>query len=146
MELTYVNNKFTQFRDAVKGAPSTCVHCGRTPPPNTEIKKVICVLDNRIVSMFLLRRVSQPAIALGCEDTIRFSNTIRTFLISVLQQMISVKCTTAMHSDWIKCPFNHSWILLTICPNWEPIGFADVNGKRPVLPICFEMSGLLWSQ
>ena len=23
----------------------------------------------------------------------------------------------------------HSWILLTICPNCEPIGFADVHGQ-----------------
>ena len=30
--------------------------------------------------MFLLRRVSQPAIALGCADTIRFSNTIQNVL------------------------------------------------------------------
>ena len=37
---------------------------------NTEITNVISVFDNRIVSMFLLKRVSQPAIALGCEDTI----------------------------------------------------------------------------
>ena len=37
---------------------------------NTEITNVISVFDNRIVSMFLLRRVSQPAIALGCKDTI----------------------------------------------------------------------------
>ena len=65
---------------------------------NTEITNVSSVFDNRTVSMFLLRSVSQPAIALGCEDIIRFSNTTRTFVISVLQQMISVKCTTAMHS------------------------------------------------
>ena len=44
--------------------------------------------------MFLLRRVSQPAVALGCEDTIRFSNTIRKLVMFVLQQMISVKCAT----------------------------------------------------
>ena len=37
--------------------------------------------------MFLLRRVPQPAIALGYEGTIRFSNTTRTFVISLLQQM-----------------------------------------------------------
>ena len=65
---------------------------------NTEITNVISVFDNRIVSMFLLRRVSQPAICLGCEDIIRFSNTIRTFVTSVLQQIISLKCTTAMHT------------------------------------------------
>ena len=46
---------------------------------NTENTNVISVFDNRILSMFLLRRVSRPAIALGCEDTIRFSKTIRTF-------------------------------------------------------------------
>ena len=51
---------------------------------NTETTEVISVFDNRIVSMFLLRRVSQPAISLGCEDTTRFSKTIRTFVISVL--------------------------------------------------------------
>ena len=49
---------------------------------NAEITYAIFVIDNRIVSMFLFRRVSQPSIALGCEDTIRFSNTIRTFVIS----------------------------------------------------------------
>ena len=128
----------------LKGTFNQCALRSYTSP-NTEITDVICVFDNRIVSMFLLRRVSQPAIALGCEDTIRFSNTIRTFVISVLQQMISVKCATAMHSDW-RCPFIQSSILVTICPNREPIGFADVNGKRPVLPICFEISGLFWSQ
>ena len=64
---------------------------------------MISVFDNKIVYTFLLRRVSLPAIALGCEDTIRFSNTIRMFVISVLQQMISVKCTTAMHTDG-RCP------------------------------------------
>ena len=47
----------------------------------------------------LFRRISQPAIALGCEDTIRFSNTIRTFVISILQQLTSLKCTTAMHTE-----------------------------------------------
>ena len=71
---------------------------------NTEIRNVISVFDNRIVSAFLLRRVSQPPIALGCEDTIRFLNKIRTFSISVLQQIISVKCTTAMHTGR-RCPF-----------------------------------------
>ena len=65
---------------------------------NTEITNVISEFDNSIVSMFLLRRVSQPAICLGCEDIIRFSNTIRTFATSVLQQIISLKCTTAMHT------------------------------------------------
>ena len=50
------------------------------------------------IIVILLRRVSQPAIALGCEDTIRFSNTIKTFVISVLQQLTSLKCTTAMHT------------------------------------------------
>ena len=65
---------------------------------NTEITNVISVFDNRIEPMFLLRRVSQPVISLGCKDTIRSSNTIRTFVIFVLQQFISVKCTTAMHT------------------------------------------------
>ena len=78
------------------------MHCGRALTEiiccNTEIANVISVFDNRIVSMFLLKRVSKPAISLGYEDTIRFSNTIRTFVISVLQQMISVKCMTAMHT------------------------------------------------
>ena len=64
---------------------------------NTEITNVISVFDNRIVSLFLLRRVSQLVISLGCEDTIRSSNTIRTFVIFVLQLIISAKCTTAMH-------------------------------------------------
>ena len=50
------------------------------------------------IIVILLRRVSQPAIALGCEETIRFSNTIRTFVISVLQQMTSLKWTTALHT------------------------------------------------
>ena len=40
---------------------------------NAEIPNVISVFDNRIVYMFLLRRVSQPAIDLSCKDTIRFS-------------------------------------------------------------------------
>ena len=48
--------------------------------------------------MFLLRRVPQPAISLGYEGTIRFSNTTRTFVISLLQQMTLVKYTTAMHT------------------------------------------------
>ena len=76
------------------------MHCGSEPHRNpfAVIQKSLSVFDNRIVSTFLLRRVSQPAIVLGCEDTIRFSNTIRTFVISLLQQMISVKCTTAKHS------------------------------------------------
>jgi len=73
---------------------------------NTEITNVISVFDNKIVSMFLLRRVSLPAIALGCEDTIQFSNTIRMFVISVLQQMILVKCTTAMHTGGRCRPLN----------------------------------------
>ena len=51
------------------------------------------------IIVILLRRVSQPAVALGCEGTIRFSNTIRTFVISVLQQLTSLKCTTAMHTE-----------------------------------------------
>ena len=51
------------------------------------------------IIVILLRRISQPAIALGCEDTIRFSNTIRTFVISILQQLTSLKCTTAMHTE-----------------------------------------------
>ena len=54
--------------------------------------------------MFLLRRVPQPAIALGYEGTIRFSNTTRTFVISLLQQMTLVKYTTAMHTGW-RWPF-----------------------------------------
>ena len=70
---------------------------------NTEVTNVISVFDNKIVYTFLLRRVSLPAIALGCEDTIRFSNTIRMFVTSVLHQMISMKCTTAMHTDG-RCP------------------------------------------
>ena len=74
---------------------------------DTEVTNVISVFDNKIVSMFLSRRVSLPAIALGCEDTIQFSNTIRMFVISVLQQMISVKCTTAMHPDG-RCPPSNS--------------------------------------
>ena len=53
--------------------------------------------------MLLLRRVSQPAIFLGCEDTIRFSNTIRTFVIF---------CITAndfgevydRNAHWLKVP------------------------------------------
>ena len=50
------------------------------------------------IIVIILRRVSQPAIALGYEGTIRFSNTTRTFVISLLQQMTLVKCTTAMHT------------------------------------------------
>ena len=56
----------------------------------------LCLITESYLCFF--RRVSQPPIALGCEETIRFLNTIRTFAISVLQQMISVKCTTAMHT------------------------------------------------
>ena len=36
---------------------------------NTEITNVISVFDNRIVCMFLLRRASQPAIALSSNYT-----------------------------------------------------------------------------
>ena len=52
---------------------------------NTEITNVfLCLITG--LHQFLLRRVSQPAIALGCEHTIRFSNTIRTFLISTFSK------------------------------------------------------------
>ena len=78
---------------------SAVVHFTEIICCNTEISFVICVFDNSIVSTFLVRRVSQPAIPLGCEDTIRFSNTIRTLVISVLQQMTLVKCTATMHTD-----------------------------------------------
>ena len=50
----------------IKGAPSTIVHCGRTLHRNlflnTEITNVTSVFDNKIVSLFLLKRVSQPAV------------------------------------------------------------------------------------
>ena len=75
-----------QIKLDVKGAPSTSMHCGRalteTICCNTEITNVISVFDNMIVSVSF-KKVSQPAISLGCEDTGRFSNTIRTFVISV---------------------------------------------------------------
>ena len=62
----------------------------------------LCLITESYPCFF--RRVSQPPIALGCEETIRFLNTIRTFAISVLPQMISVKCMTAMHTGR-RCPF-----------------------------------------
>ena len=51
--------------------------------------------------MFLLRRVSQPALALGCKDP-NFKhnqNVAIYFFISVLQQMFSVQYLTAMHTS-----------------------------------------------
>ena len=56
------------------------------------------VIENRIVS-------SQPKEIAGCDpflkkniDTILLTNTeITLFVISLFQQTISVKCTTAMH-------------------------------------------------
>ena len=67
----------------LKGTFNRCALRSCTSPKflccNTEITNVISVFDNTVESMFLLRRVSQPDIALGCENTIRFSNTIITF-------------------------------------------------------------------
>ena len=54
---------------------------------------------------------SLPEEIAGCDtllkrniDTVLLSNTEITLMISVLQQMILVKCTTAMHTGWM-CPF-----------------------------------------
>ena len=65
---------------------------------NTEIMNVLIVFENRKVSL-------QAWAIAGCDtllkrniDTILLSNTEITFVISVLQQMISVKRTTAMHT------------------------------------------------
>ena len=71
---------------------------------NTEVTNVLIVFENRIISL-------QPKQIAGCDtllkrniDTILLSNSGITFVISVLQQTISVKCTTAMHTGW-RCPF-----------------------------------------
>ena len=61
---------------------------------NIEFTNVIFVFENRIVSMFLLRRVSQPSIALN--PIFKHNQNVGNF---VVQQMISVKCTTAMHTS-----------------------------------------------
>ena len=95
-----------------KGAPSTSVHCGRALHRNhllnVEITNVLIVFENRIVS-------SQPKAIEGCDtllkrniDTILLSITKIAYVISALQQFISVKCTTAMHTGW-RCPFK-KWI------------------------------------
>ena len=83
--------------------------------------------------MFLLRRVSQPAVALGCEDTIRFSNTIRTLVIFVLQQMISVKCATAMHTG-SRCPFKDT--TYTVAKRKpEKFGLAGIGTRTSDIPL-----------
>ena len=114
------------FKGHLQPVCMTFVHFTEIICCNTEITKVISVFDNRIVSLFLLRRVSQPAIALGCKDTIRFSNTIRTFVISILEHSTLVKCTTAMHTGW-RCPFKstrnvsfQSFFMVTTTTNVGP--------------------------
>ena len=89
------------------------VHLNEIICCNTEVTNVLIVFENRIIS-------SQPKQIAGCDtflkrniDTILLSNTEITFVISVLQQMISVKCTTAMHIGW-RCPlkiekWNEQW-------------------------------------
>ena len=71
------------------------------------------------IIVIILRRVSQPAIALGYEGTIRFSNTTRTFVISLLQQMTLVKCTTAMYTGW-RCPFKSTRSVSFSIFFWSP--------------------------
>ena len=64
---------------------------------------VLIKFENRIVSL-------QPKEIAGCDtplkrniDTILLSYIEITFVISVLQQMILVKCTTVIHTG-LRCP------------------------------------------
>ena len=70
---------------------------------NTEITNVISVFDNRIASVSFKKGIT----ACYCLRLWRYnpifkhSQNVRNFYI---QQMISVKCTTAVHTGW-RCPF-----------------------------------------
>ena len=66
---------------------------------------VISVFDNRTVSMFLLRRVSQPAISSGSEGAIRFSNTIRMFVTNDFSEVHD------RNAHLLTVPFNN------LCPD-----------------------------
>ena len=74
---------------------------------NTEIMNVISVFDNRIVSMFLLRRVSQPAVTLGCDDCIAVYCCVY-FLAVIFFISIRACC------NWpqlLRCPCQRSFCL-----------------------------------
>ena len=71
---------------------------------NAEITNVLILFENRIVSLQLKSIAGCDALLKRNKYTILLSSTEITFVISVLQQMISVKCTTAMHTGW-SCAF-----------------------------------------
>ena len=108
MLMWYTIVKIDLHSGHLKGAPSTSVqsvvHFTEIICCNTKITNVLIVFEDRIVSL-------QPKEITGCDTLLKrnigsilLSNTEITFVISVLQQMISVKCTTAMHTGW-RCPF-----------------------------------------
>ena len=82
----------------------TVVHFTEIICCNTKITNVLIVFEDRIVSSQPKKITSRDALLKRNIGTILLSNTEITFVISVLQQMISVKCTTAMHTGW-RCPF-----------------------------------------
>ena len=109
------------------------------------------MFENRIVS-------SQPKAIEGCDtllkrniDTILLSNTKITFVISVLQQYISVKCTTEVHTG-CRCPFK-KWIraasnVIALIPSrssfwqffyfwsWMLKGRIEVQEKKTKVVLC----------
>jgi len=93
-----LERKRITFKGHLQPLCITVVHFTEIICCNTEITNVLIVFENRIIS-------SQPKAIAGCDtllkrniDTVLLSNTELTFVISILQHMISVKCTTAMHT------------------------------------------------
>ena len=92
---------------SLKGTLSTSVHCGRALSRRKSfsvIQKLRTFRLRLIIGLYLCNLRQQQAyipldcFALDCKGTIRLSNTIGTFVISVLQKMMLVKCTPAMHT------------------------------------------------